>query len=125
MSTLGRAIAKMQSATADLQDELTLCTAEQSIAVAAAIGRQRELINDLQRIVAMREQDARDRKAPMAAVGDMWAASLNRRAVIEQRMFDAAGGKTPLPTPEQLREWALYLGDGTRELRMLAKGGES
>lgn len=39
-----------------------------------------------------------------------WAASLNRRATIEQLMFDAASGKRPMPTPDELREWALRLG---------------
>lgn len=39
-----------------------------------------------------------------------WAASLNRRAQIEQLMFDAACGKRAMPTPAELREWALKLG---------------
>ena len=39
-----------------------------------------------------------------------WAASLNRRAQVEQLMFDAAAGKRAMPTPTELREWALKLG---------------
>lgn len=41
-----------------------------------------------------------------------WDESLNRRATVEQWMFDAARGKRPMPTPEQLREWAMRLGVG-------------
>ena len=39
-----------------------------------------------------------------------WAASLNRRATVEQLMFDAANGKRPMPLPDELRAWALRLG---------------
>lgn len=39
-----------------------------------------------------------------------WAAALNRRATVEQWMFDAARGKRPMPTPEELRSWATKLG---------------
>lgn len=39
-----------------------------------------------------------------------WAAALNRRARVEQWMFDAARGKRPMPTAEELRAWALKLG---------------
>lgn len=39
-----------------------------------------------------------------------WDESLNRRATVEQWMFDAARGKRPMPTPQELREWALKLG---------------
>jgi hypothetical protein len=39
-----------------------------------------------------------------------WAASLNRRATVEQWMFDAARGKRPMPTPDELRAWAIKLG---------------
>lgn len=39
-----------------------------------------------------------------------WEASLNRRATVEQLMFDAAHGKRPLPGPQELREWATKLG---------------
>lgn len=39
-----------------------------------------------------------------------WDESLNRRATVEQWMFDAARGKRPMPTPEELREWAMKLG---------------
>jgi hypothetical protein len=35
---------------------------------------------------------------------------LNRRATVEQWMFDAASGKRPMPTPDELRQWALHLG---------------
>lgn len=41
-----------------------------------------------------------------------WAESLNRRVTVEQWMFDAASGKRPMPTAEQLREWAMKLGVG-------------
>jgi hypothetical protein len=39
-----------------------------------------------------------------------WDRSLNRRAEIEQLMFDAARGKRPMPTADELRKWALGLG---------------
>lgn len=39
-----------------------------------------------------------------------WAGALNRRATVEQWMFDAARGKRPMPTPEELRAWAIKLG---------------
>lgn len=39
-----------------------------------------------------------------------WAASINRSATVEQWMFDAARGRRPMPTPEELRQWALKLG---------------
>lgn len=35
---------------------------------------------------------------------------LNRRATVEQWMFDAASGKRPMPAPDELRNWALHLG---------------
>lgn len=35
---------------------------------------------------------------------------LNQRAEVEQKMFDAARGKRPMPTQQELREWALRLG---------------
>ncbi len=40
----------------------------------------------------------------------MWDASLNRRATVENWMFEAAAGKRPMPTPAELREWANKLG---------------
>jgi hypothetical protein len=40
----------------------------------------------------------------------IWGQSLNRRAEVEQMMFDAASGKRSMPTAEELREWALRLG---------------
>jgi hypothetical protein len=46
----------------------------------------------------MREHDAK------------WTAMLNRRVAVEQLMFDAARGKRPMPTAQELREWALRLG---------------
>ncbi len=39
-----------------------------------------------------------------------WAEALNRRATVEQLMFDAARGKTAMPTPDELRRWAIRLG---------------
>ena len=39
-----------------------------------------------------------------------WGKELNRRATVEQWMLDAASGKRPMPTSEELREWALKLG---------------
>jgi hypothetical protein len=39
-----------------------------------------------------------------------WSSALNRRATVEQWMFDAARGKRPMPTPEELRAWAIKLG---------------
>ena len=35
---------------------------------------------------------------------------LNRRVTIEQRMFDAAAGKRPMPDAAELRDWAIELG---------------
>lgn len=35
---------------------------------------------------------------------------LNRRAAVEQELWNAANGKSPLPDREKLREWALKLG---------------
>ena len=35
---------------------------------------------------------------------------LNRRVTIEQRMFDAASGKRPMPDAAELRAWAIELG---------------
>lgn len=35
---------------------------------------------------------------------------LNRRAAVEQQLWLAASGKTPMPDRQQLREWALQLG---------------
>jgi hypothetical protein len=43
---------------------------------------------------------------------------INRRVTIEQRMFDAAAGKRPMPTPDELREWAVYLGTPTAGVRL-------
>lgn len=48
-----------------------------------------------------------------------WAAALNRRAQVEQLMFDAASGKRAMPTATELREWALKL--GTPDEAALAK----
>lgn len=39
-----------------------------------------------------------------------WTAMLARRAAVEQLMFDAARGKRPMPTADELRAWALKLG---------------
>lgn len=39
-----------------------------------------------------------------------WARSLNRRAEVEQELLDAARGKRPLPSHEELRSWAVKLG---------------
>jgi hypothetical protein len=49
-------------------------------------------------------------EAPSPTEPAWWAASLNRRATVEQWMFDAARGKRPMPTPQELRAWALKLG---------------
>lgn len=40
------------------------------------------------------------------------AEHLNRRAAVEQHLFDAAQGKKPLPDAEKCRELALKLGIG-------------
>lgn len=48
--------------------------------------------------------------------GGMWLSViqppdwLNRRAEVEQELFDAANGKRPMPDAAQLRTWALRLG---------------
>jgi hypothetical protein len=39
-----------------------------------------------------------------------WVAMFARRCEVEQLMFDAARGKRPMPTQQELREWALKLG---------------
>lgn len=36
--------------------------------------------------------------------------SLNRRAEVEQELFDASRGKRPMPSPAQLHKWATKLG---------------
>lgn len=36
--------------------------------------------------------------------------SLNRRAEVEQDLFNVANGKRPLPDAEQCRQWATRLG---------------
>ncbi|MBI2770345.1 MAG: hypothetical protein HYX47_12035 [Burkholderiales bacterium] len=56
-----------------------------------------------------RNEDARD-AALWREQAPRWAASLNRRASVEQWMFDAVCGRRPMPTPEELRQWALKLG---------------
>lgn len=53
--------------------------------------------------------DARE-AALWRAHAPQWAAALNRRATVEQWMFDAANGKRPLPDALELRQWALKLG---------------
>ena len=35
---------------------------------------------------------------------------INRRAAVEQEIWNAVNGKTPMPDVEQLRKWALKLG---------------
>ena len=35
---------------------------------------------------------------------------LNRRAAVEQEIWHAANGKTPMPDREKLKQWALQLG---------------
>lgn len=51
--------------------------------------------------------DIDDRLAQLDA---MLTRVINRRATVEQWMFDAARGKRPMPTPDELREWAIKLG---------------
>jgi hypothetical protein len=41
---------------------------------------------------------------------ERWVKMLHRRVGVEQLMLDAANGKRPMPTPEELRAWALKLG---------------
>lgn len=53
--------------------------------------------------------DARD-AALWRTHAPRWEASLNRRATVEQWMFDAVSGRRPLPNADELREWALKLG---------------
>lgn len=60
------------------------------------------------------ERDAKD-AANWREMAPLWAEDINRRATVEQWMFDAARGKRSMPTPEELREWALKL--GTRDAR--------
>ena len=46
---------------------------------------------------------------------------LNRRVTIEQRMFDAASGKRPMPDAAELRAWAIEL--GTPAAQVAQEGG--
>ncbi len=46
---------------------------------------------------------------------------LNRRVTIEQRMFDAAAGKRPMPDAAELRAWAIEL--GTPAAQVAQEGG--
>lgn len=52
-----------------------------------------------------------------------YPAELNRRASVEQQMWDCVAGRKPMPNREQLAEWARKLGipDWMRE-RMKARG---
>lgn len=46
---------------------------------------------------------------------------LNRRVTIEQRMFDAAAGKRPMPDAAELRAWAIELGTPTATAAQVAQ----
>jgi hypothetical protein len=50
------------------------------------------------------------RPGAAASEPSWWAGALNRRATVEQAMFDAARGKRPMPTADELRAWAIKLG---------------
>lgn len=39
-----------------------------------------------------------------------WMAMFKRRVHVEQLLLDVANGKRNMPTPQELREWALHLG---------------
>lgn len=50
-----------------------------------------------------------------------WSRMLSKRVEVEQMMFDAARGKRPMPGAQELREWALRLGQsGGDDLASLA-----
>lgn len=53
--------------------------------------------------------DARD-AALWRQFAPQWARSLNRRAEVEQELFDASRGKRAMPTADELRAWAVKLG---------------
>lgn len=55
----------------------------------------------------------------------MWCESFNRRVAVEQLMFDAARGKRPLPTAEELRAWALKLGTVHEHVHIARTKGQS
>lgn len=46
---------------------------------------------------------------------------LNRRAAVEQELWNAANGKAPMPDREKLRDWALRLGVPDEFRRRLPK----
>jgi hypothetical protein len=70
------------------------------------------LASDKPYTVVQKLQATIDAARGVAPAGEpsWWAASLNRRATVEQWMFDAARGKRPMPTPDELRAWAIKLG---------------
>lgn len=56
------------------------------------------------------EENHRHLQALRAGHDTRWTAMLKRRVAVEQLMLDAANCKRPMPTPQELREWALRLG---------------
>ena len=56
------------------------------------------------------QEEAMDAAAYCEWAKDAYAKELNKLADIEWVMLDAAHGKRPMPTPLQLRMWALMLG---------------
>ena len=46
----------------------------------------------------------------LRGLAEVHAREINRRAAVEQLMFDAARGKRAMPTADELRAWALRLG---------------
>lgn len=48
--------------------------------------------------------------ARLRSLSELWAKELNRRAVVEQTLWDIANGKRDVPTREECREWAVKLG---------------
>jgi DNA repair exonuclease SbcCD ATPase subunit len=86
-----------------------------------AIARHRDLEAWKQRDMEKRWERIEARIAELAAIhgvpkdraadlDELLTQILNRRVTIEQRMFDAAAGKRPMPTAEELRQWAIELG---------------
>lgn len=66
-------------------------------------------ISNAQREAIVREAIA-ERDALLAGHDTRWTAMFKRRVAVEQLMLDSANGKRPMPTQQELREWALRLG---------------
>jgi DNA repair exonuclease SbcCD ATPase subunit len=87
--------------------------------------KQRDMEKRWERIEARIAELAAIHGAPKDRAADLdklLTQILNRRVTIEQRMFDAASGKRPLPTAEELRKWAIELGTPAAGVREVPHG---